>query len=492
MRKLLFLGILVLPFFAFAADCPAGSSPISSDADLKLAQASNPKATMGMCWDRTDATGTDASSAKQYLKSLSGGGTYTKCSTETRPTLDAQFGNINDTFAKCAAKFLQAYQSATNDKVRITRSSNNTRCEGQMCYMNSACGRLATHSPNATVNSNHTAGLAMDVVANGGQNAIAQFAKQNPQFGVCFPFVGSSFNDTVHMILAAAPGTEVNGPGCAGVSRSGCEGAKFDPNSVRTAPASSPTAPFDDTIRRLLGQQPQQQQLCTIAGGYTVPCDSIKNGQTPASPASTPAPVGAAPAATPAPSPITGTGAQICSPQFYCSGNDVYYQTSACVNQLSQSCPNGCSNGACLVSQTSTNILNSALSSTTATVSPRATSTGSVFDQLDLFAHPDQVNVPSSVATSVELVISGSQAVQLSQQPKVPLVPPTPEPTQHPIIPETFVSPDLAGNTTLSSQSPLLSLLGNFKTILLRVLDYLKPFGGAPSVSPGGGEEYSY
>ncbi len=448
-----------MPFFAFAADCPANSPPITSDADLKLAQVSNPKAVMGMCWDRNDATGTDASSAKQYLKSLNAGGVYSKCSADVRPSLDAQFANLNDTFAKCAANFLRAYQDSTHDKVQINRSSNNRQCEGQMCYKNVHCGRLATQSPNASVDSNHTAGFAMDVAANAGQNGIAQFAKQNPQFGVCFPFVGSSFNDPVHMILAGAPGTEGNGPGCAGVSRSGCEGAKFDPNSLRPAPAPVTTPPSNDPGRNLQ-TQPQQQQMCTIAGGYTVPCDSIKNGQTPATPSAAPA---GTPASTPS-SPATAANAQT-------------IPTSVSSNLLSPSPSNPSGQLPSLQYQS-------------------ATSSASIFDQLNLIANPSKnTGIGSSVATSVNITFGANDAVTLQQQSTstqqfaqgqtYQLVPPS---TQ-----ETFVSEDLSqtGATFGSPQpSTLQKILTDFKNLLLRALDYLRPFGDRLPANPG--PEFQY
>lgn len=45
---------------------------------------------------------------------------------------------------------------------------------------------------------------------------------------------------------------------------------------------------------------------------------------------------------------VTVTGGT-CTPQYYCTGNDLYYTNASCSNSLVQACAWGCSYGACLV-----------------------------------------------------------------------------------------------------------------------------------------------
>jgi len=45
---------------------------------------------------------------------------------------------------------------------------------------------------------------------------------------------------------------------------------------------------------------------------------------------------------------VTVTGGT-CTPQYYCTGNDLYYTNASCSNSLVQACAWGCSFGACLI-----------------------------------------------------------------------------------------------------------------------------------------------
>lgn len=242
-------GIIFVPFalllcsFAFSASvasaqtvCPLpGERPaLSTDAAVQLGHIK-----VGVCYNPATAVGIDqtAEEAKQYLKSL-------PC-----PSGKCYIENINNSFAVCAANFFKEFQQRYG-RVTINRAWNSVENEARLCRNNPGCGGFM-NSP--APQSNHTKGVAMDVSAGNHQITMANFAKQNPQFGVCFPFVGSSFKDDVHMILAGIPGSEPRVVGCAGVVRA-CEAGKFDPNSiVASNPALSPTSAIANQIRQALG-----------------------------------------------------------------------------------------------------------------------------------------------------------------------------------------------------------------------------------------------
>ena len=221
--------------------CPAGTQPATA-ADVPIMQAAGiTGAVVGMCWNQNDfSDGETSGKAKQYLATLLR--TSNQCMS---PQL--QVAGLNSSFAICASRFLQAFQQTYGGTLTITRAYFTTQCEAQLCVNNAECGAL-----NNVANpvSNHTRGFAMDVTASAGQTLIAQFAQQNPQYGVCFPFnsaYGSSFKDNVHMILAGIPGTEPSAPGCSNVKQA-CSAGNYDPNAPvpggQPAVAAPPAQPI--------------------------------------------------------------------------------------------------------------------------------------------------------------------------------------------------------------------------------------------------------
>jgi hypothetical protein len=219
------------------SQCPAGTQPATA-ADVPIMQAAGiTGAVVGMCWNQNDfSDGETSGKAKQYLTTLLQ--TSNQC---MAPQL--QIAGLNSSFAICASRFLQAFQQTYGGTVTITRAYFTTQCEAQLCVNNAECGAL-----NNVANpvSNHTRGFAMDVTASVGQTQIAQFAQQNPQYGVCFPFssaYGSSFKDNVHMILAGIPGSEPSGPGCSNVKQA-CSAGNYNPNAlVAGAQPATPAPP---------------------------------------------------------------------------------------------------------------------------------------------------------------------------------------------------------------------------------------------------------
>ena len=211
----------------------------------------------------------------------------------------------------------------------------------------------------------------------------------------------------------------------------------------------------------------------------------VPNQQAPAArPA--PAPQPAPAQTTPAPA-ATTPAQQTCTPQFTCTNGVMYYQTSACAMQQYQVCANGCSGNICAVSTTGTSLVSDFLTKTpTTTVATTTRQATSTFDLIGALAGGTgtKTNV-APVATSVNLsglsgqgvaVLQGGVPVQLNNPAANNVYSPTPTSQ------ETFRSGDLAqspGAQTYSPQqlSTFQSILANLKTIVLRILDYLRPFG---------------
>ena len=136
---------------------------------------------------------------------------------------------LDAAFAICSENFFREFQTKYGP-VTITSAYRSPEEEARLCVNNPRCGTLMNIS---SPYGNHQKALAMDVRA-AQQSIMNNFAKQNPQFGVCFPFTGEGggFTDPEHMILAGIPGAETQGPGCRGVVKA-CDAGHFDPNSIK-------------------------------------------------------------------------------------------------------------------------------------------------------------------------------------------------------------------------------------------------------------------
>ena len=228
---------------------------------------------------------------------------------------------------------------------------------------------------------------------------------------------------------------------------------------------AAPSSPISRAIRNAINPQPAQQPPPQVTPAQTT--------------ASAPPPLGT--------SNTTPYQPGTCAPQFYCSNNNLYYRTSSCVDQLNQVCPRGCSGFACVNTPASSDPFSSLLSTSTkpATTTKTATSTMSVFDQLSAFAGPTIVTVTTNIATSVDLTgLDGRGVMTLNGVPQTQTTSGAPgisyqlAPTQ-----QTFVSPDLSGDPAASQYQPqqtsgFQAALADLKNIVLRALEYLKPFGG--------------
>ena len=237
------------------------------------------------------------------------------------------------------------------------------------------------------------------------------------------------------------------------------------PDGGKTAPSS----PLSTAIRNAINPQPAPQ----IAPVQPPP------QQTP--PASAPPPLGT--------SNTTPYQPGTCAPQFYCSNNNLYYRSSSCVDQINQVCAKGCSGVSCIDAPVSSDLLTTLLSTSTrpATTTKIATSSKSVFEQLSAFAGPTIVTVTTKIATSVDLTgLYGQGVMTLNGVPQTQTTSGAPGNSYQlaPTLPQqTFISPDLSGDPAASQYqsqqtSGFQSALADLKSIVLRALEYLKPFGG--------------
>ncbi len=234
---LTFIAFVLFPLgqstIAAADACPEGTRPAKS-ADLPLMRAAGISgAVVGMCWDPTDADlGTTPSEAKTYLLSLPRQAVNgSRCAP---PENDENIQRLNSTFAICAARFFRSYTAAYGN-VLITSAFR----DGTPGSSPNGGGESANQCAGGAEQSNHTIGIAMDVhPANGDYETMWEFASNNPQFGVCFPFQDGRINgysDRPHMVLAGTGGNEASLCAMQGVVYS-CEGQSYTPSTITYSP----------------------------------------------------------------------------------------------------------------------------------------------------------------------------------------------------------------------------------------------------------------
>src|SRR3989344_2101043 len=380
----------------------------------------------------------NAGAAKAYLNSLP-----KKPLSNCAPPNKENIERLNNKFAICAANFFRAYTQRYGDVV-ITSAFR----DGRPGTAGDGSGRSANACAGGASGSNHMGGLALDVYpASRNFEQMWNFARANPQLGVCFPYLSG---DRPHM--AAAGFNTGEAASCARQGVRPCEGGGIvDP--IRDAITTSPSSGITNALRGYLNPQ-ASQQMCTLSDGRQVPCSSIAN-------------LGGAPQQTlPAasqpqfqqPPPIsvqntTPYAAGTCAPQFYCSGNTYYYRSSSCVDQVYQNCPAGCSasGGGCVVSGTTT-------------------SGGglSVFDQITLPANPTPTVANGAATTTGFLIIGKENAATLQLNPPSQSVLVTPQTVYNlapPAAQQTFTSGDLRDNVYSSPPQQLTTLQTTLATM---------------------------
>lgn len=230
-------------------------------------------------------------SAKEYLKSLRR--ESNRCGTASDESID----RLNSDFAICAAAFMQAYSKEYSVTFKITSAYRSPA--QQQCV----CPRAVPGLCGAVGASNHQRGVAMDIhPTDGNYRRMADFARTNPQFGVCFPLAYKATPDRPHIILAGIGGGE--GGNCArqGVTKN-CTGNDLSLPVLRPTGTYSEQSPLQNLFGLLgFGGQSQEcqqlEQQCKIYQGQACMAYAQKcqNGGSPSagSPPSSPM-VGAPP-----------------------------------------------------------------------------------------------------------------------------------------------------------------------------------------------------
>lgn len=453
------LVFFVLPIAFAHADCPAGSSPASAGdlADMKAAGIQNP--TVGMCWNKTDAsTGAATAQAKQDLQQ------YVCNSGVNVQGLDSKFST-------CADKFLKQLRSVDSSAC-ITSAYRSVQSQAAACV--SVCGN-SSGCPGRCAppgKSYHQKGLALDMRSKVSNQQLWDIAGQS---GLYNP-TGLHSSDPRHV-------QSKSGSTCsAGDVPAGDNGDYFgDTNHY----FQSNALPFDNSLRQSLGMTPAPAATAAPIAS-AAPATTATTPTTSATPATT---------GTSATAPSLGTlnstpyTAGTCAPQTYCSSQDgnIYYRTTTCVDQQYQHCPNGCAGVVC--NATSTNAANTQWGDTGTTITNNNTNNNSntnatsSFDLINYIANP-----PTAVEIGTSTPVDISNAVQDTGNASVlqpayassgaPIQTPSQASIYGPVPSQTFTSTDLAN-------APATGFFGNgsqglyerIKTTLANILSYLQPFG---------------
>ena len=326
-----------------------------------------------------------AGEAKEYLTKLGRAGSCKTASPEA-------FQQLNNAFAICAARFFKEYQ-ARYGTVYITSAFRSEGPNGT----NKCAGGVD--------GSNHTRGVAMDVHPNSGNyDSMMNFAKANPQLGVCFPRpLYNGKPDLPHMIIGGLQGGEGERCAAQGITKA-CSGVNFDPNSIRPASAAStapPTSQLANSIRQALGGQQQPQ----LAPQPALPQQPLGQQQSP-------------------------------------------------TNAFNQSTP-------ALVP--------------TSSLLEGGTAVSSVADRLEELTFGLKATSTQS-ATSVPLIINGNDVGGITSNNTQSAQSNTTN-TGGSIAQQTFVSKDLNQSpTSAASSNRYIQALAQLKTVLLQMLQYLRPF----------------
>lgn len=401
------------------SSCPPGTRPITSEADLKLAKETNPQATIGTCWDsKNSTTGADVGEAKQYLTSVLKGGS---CG-PYRTTADG----LDSKFAICAARFVKDLR-ARDPSFYVASMYRSTPHQAYLC--GGGCG-IVNGPCAAAGSSRHQQGLAIDV--SNGQRIVPDWVHQ---MGLAYGVVFSVNGDSGH--FQPRPG-------------SNCADPNFRPPNIQDLVARPP---FDQALRRLLQPASAPPPIQSTSPAPTQPILA-------ASP-----PIGVVNTTVLPP----GT----CIPQFYCSGSTYYYRSSACVDQMYQTCQYGCADSTtCAANPRSA-------SSTNQNTNTNTNSTGtSTYDLIGGYVTSSATEI--ATATPITLNPNTSRATVLQPPPPSVAYGPggaigvSPSPSQ-----ETFTSSDLSNSLPYGQpQSAYSATLNRMKNIVLNLLSYLRPFGG--------------
>ena len=354
---------------------------------------------------------------------------------------------LDPKFSVCATKFMEALRQV-NPTACIESAFRDPNQQAAACR--GICGQLSCPGLCAAPGkSYHQKGLAIDIGKL--RLPLQQFWQLASQSGLGNP-TGLHRSDPNHIQVMNG------GSNCADVGYSPTSDDTFIPGPVSSNP--------------YFGYGPSPMTSMQPVGTPT------------ASPISTPA-------ATPQTSTqTTATQPQICTPEFSCTNNIMYYKTTSCTTQIYQTCPYGCNGNACNMSsstsQTTGSSLSSAFSTSTNTNTNSNTDTAdsassSVSDILNSYINPTAVEIGTSTSLAFRLNPTTGEIEQISQTPNSTALAPAAN-TITSVQPisgqQTFTSGDLSGSYSSISgaqqPSALQKVLDGMKSALLWALNALR------------------
>ena len=439
--------------------------------------------------DATLGISNAAGVAKEYLNNLPN-----KCVGACQALPDkAHIDKLDNTFAICAADFFKAYQA----KYGPVSMSSTFRC-GPKTPTVIQCDRTENGRAGGAGGSNHMLGLAIDVnPLRSSYESMWDFARANPRFGVCFPYLGG---DNPHMTLAGSGTGEAAMCARQGVTKP-CNGLPFTPITPATNAgigySGAPSSGITNALRGLLtaapyllqaSQQPTQQQpyqqqpLPQTQQPFTYTQSTTYDPTTGTYTTGTSATSGTQ----------TRTTASGNTTVNANSGNNT---SGTSLNTLANSASNNSSNSSNTTGQTSGLYLytqnTNGNASTSGGISALemieqlagygASTTGVVFTNGTTGPAALNSNVNASNITTQNRTTSSTGTVAItSTSTQLPAYIPTQTFTSNNLRPT-----DAGPNSALSSYSPqqlstFQRILTQLRDVLVQVLHYLQPFGGAP------------
>lgn len=247
--SLVFMACLIVALIS-SARAWAQQAPVGTNCSLPTPQeiVAGAKPGIQLCdTDRKAGISTDVGVAKEYLNSLP-----KRPLSQCAPPTQENIYQLTSGMAVCAAAFFKAY-TAQYGTVYITSAFRDNKPGSSPIPYEVPAGTENINSANQCAkgvpDSRHALGLAIDVnpASESLYPSMWQFASDNPQYGVCFPYQDGRVSgnyDRPHMVLAGIGGHE--GALCAaqGVKQA-CSNGIF---------TSTPTAPsFRDGVPPMKG-----------------------------------------------------------------------------------------------------------------------------------------------------------------------------------------------------------------------------------------------
>jgi hypothetical protein len=421
--------------------CPDGGRPAVA-ADIELFSNVIPGLTVGQCFQpKSEYTGESIAEAKKSLNALWCGGKARSCNSGGSTYVDSM-EKLDPKFSICADKFIKQLRE-TDPGACIGSAWRSVA--NQICTCGGPLGTPGKCAPAGQ--SYHQRGLAIDVRSSVDRQQLWKVAAQS---GLANP-AGLHISDPNHIQPFRG------GYDCSAIGYVPSDTDVFTPSPSPVSSLLQQQSPF--------AQQPPPMSPPPPSFSPIQPVARTNLNTTTYAPGS-------------------------CTAQNYCYLGSVYSRSNTCVDQLYQTCANGCIGSTCVGSSTSDTLLagvqpsssDSSNTSSNSNTNANDTSSGPISDLLTSITDaigltPVDIGTPVSIALNPD-TNDASNLTPSAASPKGTLMPLTVQPT-HP--PQTFVSGDLVHapiSTYVARQSSyVLSMLDGLRRALQEALRYINPFG---------------